>query len=489
MRVCLIAEGSYPYVAGGVSSWIHTLMTSMPDTEFVIFAIAAQRKQQGKFKYTLPPNLVRVHEVFLDAHLEEQAKWGKRYNLSPSQKKDLYALVSGDENVNWENLFQLIRSKQFQNVGEFLSSKDYYDIIQYLAKTKYSQVPYTELFWTVSSMILPLFLIIRGEIPEADLYHAVSTGYAGVVGALAKVVHKKPLLLTEHGIYSREREEEIIKANWVKGYFKDLWINYFYTLSSSIYSLSDEVITLFGRNKEIEIELGCDEQKIRIIPNGIEVSDYANVVRTLPEDRIRIGAIVRVVPIKDIKMMIQMFALVEQKLPTAELFIMGPAEEDSEYYDECIQLAEALGIRNIRFTGMVQIKDYLGNLDILLLSSISEGQPLAILEGFACAKPFVCTNVGGCRELIEGRDDLYGPAGFVVPVMQHYEEMASYVLKLCEDHQLRKVMGQNGFNRVSHLYKRSAFIDGYKELYAKLGGAEKWQVSGSNYASSIVKKG
>lgn len=471
MRICLIAEGTYPYVTGGVSSWIHTLMTSMPTTEFVIFAIAAEKKQQGKFKYTFPPNLVQVHEVFLDAHLEEHAKWGKRYNLTPAQKEDLYALVSGENSVDWNRLFLLIRSKQFRNVGEFLSSKDYYDVIQHLATTKYSQVPFTELFWTVSSMILPLFLIIRGEIPDADLYHAVSTGYAGIVGSLAKVIKNKPLLLTEHGIYSREREEEIIKANWVKGYFKDLWINYFYTLSSSIYALSDEVITLFGRNKEIEIELGCDENKIKIIPNGIEVDDYNQVTRTSPEDRIRLGAIVRVVPIKDIKMMIQMFALVEQQLPNAELYILGPAEEDSDYYEECIQLVQALGIKNIHFTGLVQIKEYLGNLDILLLTSISEGQPLAILEGFACKKPFVCTNVGGCKELINGRDDHYGQAGYVVPVM-HYEEMASYVLKLCQDESLRKQMGQNGYNRIANLYKRSSFIRSYEEIYARYGGRQ-----------------
>lgn len=474
MRVCLIAEGSYPYVASGVSSWIQTLITSMPDVEFVLYTIAAETKQKGKFKYDFPPNLVAIHEVFLDTHLQEHANWGKRYNLSDEQKKDLFALVSGSGDIHWPSFFALIRGNTFSNVGEFLSSKDYYDMIEQMACTQYSQVPFTELFWTVSSMILPLFLIICEDIPEADLYHAVSTGYAGVIGALAKTVYDKPLLLTEHGIYSREREEEIIKASWVKGYFKDLWINYFYTLSSSIYSLSDEVITLFGRNKEIEIELGCDEDKIRIIPNGINIDDFAAVRRTMPEDRIRIGAVVRLVPIKDIKMMIQMFALVEQAFPTAELYIMGPAEEDSDYYEECMQLVELLGLKNIIFTGMVQIKDYLGDMDILVLTSISEGQPLAILEGFACAKPFVCTNVGGCRELIEGRDDLFGPAGYVVPIM-HYEEMAHYVIKLCDDTALRLEMGQNGFARVAAHYKRSTFIESYEEIYRRLGD-DVWQV-------------
>lgn len=469
MRICLIAEGSYPYVTGGVSSWIHSLMHAMPEHEFIIYAIAAERKQQGQFKYTLPPNLIEVHEFFLDAHLSEEAKWGKRYHLTEVQRNSLMSLVSGSNNVDWEALFLLIRSESFTNVGEFLSSKDYYELVEHLANTKYTHVPFTELFWTVGSMILPLFMLLRDDIPKADIYHTVSTGYAGVIGALAKVIYNKPIILTEHGIYSREREEEIIKANWVKGYFKDLWINYFYTLSSSIYTLADEIITLFERNKEIQVELGCEPERIRIISNGIDIKDYNHIVRTVQDNTIRIGAIVRIVPIKDIKMMIQAFALVEQQLPNVELFIMGPAEENEEYYEECMQLVELLNIRNITFTGMVNIKEHLGNLDLLLLSSISEGQPLAILEGFACRKPFISTNVGSCRELIEGGpNDSFGRAGFIVPVM-HYEEMANFIMKLCLDEPLRIEMGENGFNRVTSHYTREAFITSYKEIYKELG--------------------
>lgn len=469
MRICLIAEGSYPYVTGGVSSWIQSLMNAMPEHEFIIYAIGAERKQQGKFKYEIPNNVIEVCEFFLDDHISEVAKWGKRYRLNKIQKSSLISLVDGSNNVDWQSLFLLIRSNKFTNVAEFLSSKDYYELVTYLAKTKYQQVPFTELFWTISSMILPLFTLIRNSIPKADIYHSVSTGYAGIVGALAKVIYNKPLVLTEHGIYSREREEEIIKSNWVKGYFKNLWINYFYTLSSSIYLLADKIITLFERNKEIQIELGCESNKITIIPNGIDVNQYKQIKSTHHDNTIRIGAIVRVVPIKNIKMMIQAFALVEKKIPNVELFIMGPIEENESYFEECIELVKILGIKGITFTGMVNIKEYLGDLDFLLLSSISEGQPLAILEGFACSKPFISTNVGSCRELIEGKsDDVFGPAGYVVPVM-HYEEMANYIIKLCLDESLRLEMGENGFNRVSKNYTREFFIASYKEIYNELG--------------------
>lgn len=470
MRICLIAEGSYPYVTGGVSSWIHSLISTMKEHEFIIYAIGAETKQKEKYKYKFPPNLIEIKEIFLDEYMFEEAKWGKRYDLTPKQKESLIDLLRESKDIDWDELFDLIRSKQFGTVGEFLSSKDYFDLVEHLGKHEYPQVPFTELFWTVNSMLLPLFTIIRHDVPQADVYHAVSTGYAGVIGSLAKHLHKKPLILTEHGIYSREREEEIIKADWVKGYFKDIWIHYFYTLSSSIYNSADQVITLFNRNKEIEVELGCNEDKIRIIPNGVNVIDYSQLKAEKDDGIIRIGAIVRLVPIKDIKTMIQSFALVEKEIPHVELYIMGPTEEDPTYYEECLQMVETLGIQNIIFTGLVQIKDYLGKLDVLILTSISEGQPLAILEGLASSKPFVCTNVGGCKELIMGgTHDEYGQAGYITPVM-HYEEIASSLIKLCKDQKLREQFGRNGFERVKNDYKRSEFISSYRQLYQSLGG-------------------
>ncbi len=58
---------------------------------------------------------------------------------------------------------------------------------------------------------------------------------------------------------------------------------------------------------------------------------------------------------------------------------------------------ETLGVKDVVFTGRVNIKDYLGKMDFTLLTSISEGQPLTILESYAAHKPVIATNVGNCR--------------------------------------------------------------------------------------------
>lgn len=469
MKICIIAEGSYPYVTGGVSSWIHNIATQMPEHQFVIYAIAAHKHQQGKFKYSLPDNVIEVRETFLDSYTEEDGKWGKRFRINDEHKRNVKALLGEAGDIHWASFFQLLRSTQFNNVSDFLLSKDFFDILEELCKERYPLVPFTEMFWTVRSMVLPLFITIRNELPEADLYHSVSTGYAGVVGAVAKHVYDKPFLLTEHGIYSREREEEIIKAEWVKGYFKDLWIHYFYKLSSCAYEMSDSVTTLFHRNKEIEMELGCSEDKISIIPNGVRIDDYRSLPQGEKDHAIRIGAIVRVVPIKDIKTMIQSFALIKAEVPNSIFYIMGPYEEDETYYEECLQLVEALQVADVVFTGTVNIKEYIGQMDLLMLTSISEGQPLAILEGMAAGKPFVTTNVGSCRELMEGQDDGIGAAGFVVPVM-HYEQLAQAAITLCKNPKLRTEMGKNAYQRVLRHYRQDEVIRSYRKLYEQLGG-------------------
>ena len=47
------------------------------------------------------------------------------------------------------------------------------------------------------------------------VYHSISTGYGGILATLGSLTYDKPLFLTEHGIYTREREEELLRAKWV----------------------------------------------------------------------------------------------------------------------------------------------------------------------------------------------------------------------------------------------------------------------------------
>ena len=86
MKICMIAEGCYPYVVGGVSSWIHNLIRSFPGQEFVILAIVADRSWRGKFVYDLPDNVTEVHELYL-----EDSDWKKKEKMAqdPHEQKGI----------------------------------------------------------------------------------------------------------------------------------------------------------------------------------------------------------------------------------------------------------------------------------------------------------------------------------------------------------------------------------------------------------------
>ena len=71
MRICFIAEGCYPYVVGGVSSWVHSMIKNFPNQEFILLTIVANREASGKFAYELPENVTEVYEVYL-----EDVDWG-----------------------------------------------------------------------------------------------------------------------------------------------------------------------------------------------------------------------------------------------------------------------------------------------------------------------------------------------------------------------------------------------------------------------------
>ena len=58
--------------------------------------------------------------------------------------------------------------------------------------------------------MLPLLQILSADIPEADIYHTIATGYAGMLARLGGYLYNVPYMITEHGIYTREREEELI---------------------------------------------------------------------------------------------------------------------------------------------------------------------------------------------------------------------------------------------------------------------------------------
>lgn len=463
MRICIVAEGCYPYVVGGVSSWIHGLIRSFPSQEFVILAIVTNRSMRGKYVYELPENVTEIHELYL-----EDSDWGrKRRRRKRMSKKEYEALRSLvlNQRVEWEVLFDFFQ-KQNYSLNDLLMGEDFLEVVTEYYLLNYSQIVFTDFLWTMRSIYLPLFFTLQMEIPKADLYHCVSTGYAGVLGGMAKYIHGGRLLISEHGIYTREREEELIKSRWVKGIYKNIWIEQFRKMSRLAYERADMVTSLYEHARELQLELGCPMEKTKITPNGISVESFQNLPGKREEDggKINVGAVFRVTPIKDVKTLIQAFAFAQMREPALKLWIMGSCEEEPEYAAECRMMAEMMGVTDIEFTGNIDVREYYGRMDMMILTSISEGQPLTILESFAAHKPVIATDVGNCRGLIEGEQDDLGSAGIITHIM-NVGEIARAIISMARQASLRQSMGEIGYQRVMARYRTEYMLENYRAIY------------------------
>ena len=460
----MIVEGCYPYVIGGVSSWVHKFIQNFPKSEFILLTIVSDRSMSGKFLYQLPANVAEVHELYLQ-DVDWNRKGWRKARLSREEHRALRSMIM-NQRVNWEALFELFQSSGI-SLDRLLMGQDFMNIVREYYDLKYSQQVFSDFLWTMRSLYLPLFFTLKMKVPKADLYHCVATGYAGVLGSIGKTLHGGRLLISEHGIYTREREEELLRADWVKGMFKNIWLEQFRKMSSLAYEKADLVTSLYEHARELQVELGCPIEKTMLTPNGIDVDSLQDLPGRTEEDegRINIGAVLRVTPIKDIKTMIQAFSFAREKDNRLRLWIMGSWEEDEAYAQECFEQAQALELaENVVFTGRIDVRDYLGRMDMTVLTSISEGQPLTILESFAAHKPVIATDVGNCRGLIYGEKDDFGAAGIVTHIM-NVEEIAQAMADMARDDEMRRQMGENGYRRVMSGYRADQMRNIYWEIY------------------------
>ena len=181
-----------------------------------------------------------------------------------------------------------------------------------------------------------------------------------------------------------------------------------------------------------------------------------------------VGLLGRVVPIKDVKTFIRAMRGVISAMPEAEAWVVGPEDEDEEYAAECHSLVTSLGLEGkVKFLGFQKIGDILPKLGLMVLTSISEAQPLVILEGWAAGVPVVSSDVGSCRELIEGsipEDRALGTGGSVVAIADP-QATARAILALLRNPGRWQAAQRTGLARVNRYYTEPLMLERYRELY------------------------
>lgn len=498
-HVCLLLEGTYPYVSGGVSTWVHQIVEAMPEIDFSVHFIGDQKQHNASYKYALPENVTSLTESYLfDPLSSAQQAPGSG---SRKTKREFVNLVrdfveAGTARDKFDVLFQLAQKLgacpgQF-TLGDLVTNEGIWNLFTRCYEEHAPEASLLRYHSTVRDLATLLWRLTLtvGELPKADVYHCVCTGYAGYLGALASRTHEVPLLLSEHGVYLKERIEDIRKSTWLAdgnssfakvpfegdlGTFKSLWIEFFDFLGRVAYRRAERITALYQGNARLQIEFGAHADKVEIVPNGIDTSRFSEICtdklsRSDAEsgEPVTVGFLGRVVPIKDVKTLLRAARLVGNHFPATRFLVAGPTDEDPDYFEECLVLSKQLGIEGmVKFAGRMNPADFLNQSDIMLLTSISEGLPFAILEASAAGLPVVATDVGSCRELLTfplGEENSPGPSGLVTEVANP-GSTAGALVQLVGSAALRKRLGRNGLQRVEAAYRQEDIIKRYRGLY------------------------
>lgn len=250
---------------------------------------------------------------------------------------------------------------------------------------------------------------------------------------------------------------------------RDLWVRAFTSYAIACYDSCDPIVALYGENTAVQRRLGAAADRVRVIPNGIDSKRFA----ALPDQRDPAHPLVallgRVVPIKDVKTFIRAAAIAHAERPNIRFVVLGPEDEDPEYAAECTRLVEDLELGAVfRFAGRVKIEAWMAKIDLLVLTSLSEAQPLVILEGGACGIPVVAPDVGSCREMIEGRGGTDSGHGGIVTPLVNPAATAAGILAIAGDPAMRRAMGETMRERVRRDYDHDTIIGAYAKLYGTL---------------------
>lgn len=483
--VCLILEGTYPYVTGGVSNWAHGLIREQSHLSFHLLAIIPRDGEQT-LKYTLPSNVIGLTTVRLnDLPAGSSINQNMAVRMHHALREPLRKLTSATR-MTLDDLARIMdvlnQTRATLGTDALLDHEEAWAQLVELYETAFPDHSFLDYFWSYRAIAGGLYSTLLAPLPQANIYHAMSTGYAGLMAARAKVETGKPVFVTEHGIYTNERRIEVTAADWLEATsskaltidkprrdLRDMWIDSINNFSHVCYEASDRIITLFAGNQKAQIEDGADSSKMQVIPNGVEIGRFAPLAHRR-QDTPTIGLIGRVVPIKDIKTFIRACGLLRQTAPELKAFIIGPTDEDEEYYTECQTLVQLLGLeRVVTFTGQARIDDYLPQIDVLVLTSISEAQPLVMLEAGAAGIPLVATDVGSCREIIEGlpgESPRFAPGGVITPLASP-ASTADAIYSLLSDTALYESASGAIRDRVAQFYNETIQQQAYRNLYSE----------------------
>lgn len=463
----LVTEGTYPHAHGGVSVWCDQLVQGLPDHSFRVVALTAFGHQRPV--WPLPK---QVDEVVTVALWDNERRSPGRARRRPALAEALASLlVSPEDEVArfcWflDELAMLDRAEitrqlSFAKLVRALDSELHRSGTWTLARA----APAADLV-KVANILEHLLRPLTADPGPAAIYHASSNGLAALVCMVATRRYGGQFILTEHGIYLRERYLELRRLPLARP-AKALLLRFHRLVTAAAYAEAAVIAPGSRWNQRWETRNGAPVDRLRTIYNGIDPTEFPDRDQEAPQPVV--AWLGRIDPIKDLDTLIRAFAVVHDRRPDAELRLYGRIPASSRRYHQRLeQLVAELGLDSVvSFAGGVERSaDAYQDAQLGVLSSISEGFPYSLIEAMACGLPTVATGVGGVPEAV-------ADTGLVVPARSP-ERLGEAIVELLDDAPRRRDMGIRARRRVLGQFTVAQCLDGYRAIYAALASASSW---------------
>jgi polysaccharide biosynthesis protein PelF len=473
VRIALVSEGTYPYAMGGVSIWCEQLIRGIPDYRWEVVALTVDGTEKPVF--APPANLDRVHSIPLWGSRRGRLS-GSRPGAAFTESFELFlralvtpmATTSRAEKGNGLFLLGLRGLYEYAaaggDLGAALLSNEavgmMLDAWRELRVEQTAPAPTVadaiEALWLIEHMLRPL----SAPAVEADIVHCSMNGLSTLVAMTAKWRYGTPLVMSEHGIYLRERYISYLHDD-ASHAVRVLALSFFRSLAGAAYLITDVLAPHSAYNRRWQLHNGADADRMWTMYNGVEPDEFpaATTEPAVPT----ISFMGRVDPLKDLHTLIRAFALVRQEIPEARLRIFGGTPAVNRiYHESCDRL-----IKELDLEGAAVLEGRIRNAvdayhagSIVALTSISEGFPYTVVEAMACGRPTVCTNVGGVAEAV-------ADTGIVVAPRDHVA-VAEACVKLLRDDELRQRLGVAARARVLEHFTLSQSLQMYRNVYEGL---------------------
>jgi polysaccharide biosynthesis protein PelF len=506
--LAIVAESTYPYLRGGVSAVIHDIVRANPDRSVGIIHIAWDSNCSTQSAYELPPNVRWIFPIYLSMndHVEDfKLASASSLALSPVERRQLSeevftaldALTADDTGPIWELYDRVLNPRtRTSPLWPLLGTQEF--MASALERFADFRVPFTNLFWLLREFFSLTCAIAGADYPKAKVYHSHTTGYAGILAAIAARQNDGCVLLTEHNLYTRDTINELLHRNmstvvsardWHTATEIDAtqraWMAWYTEIGRLIYQAADHITYLYPSAITEAEGLGSDVAKSDIVPNGMALEKFdpararflarhADMGRPGEQVSWRLAYCARLVPIKGLIHLIDSVSeLVHAGVRNFTLDVMGHADEIPEYAAACYRRAQELNLGDyIRFCGNRNMAEVLGDYDMLILPSYNEGQPLVVLEAMAVGLPIISTPVGGIEQLIlstldEGTGSAPGPCGLLVQPGD-VTGLANAVRSLISDQSLYRFFSENSRKRVAQYFELEKAMGTYRLIYSHL---------------------